>query len=481
MLSRLNHNPCMEAWEDAFGAPFCLSHRADLSQRAFRGSVSADWAPRWPLEDLLSMRIPYSLLHGTHISSSQPKEREKKNEILSPAMAEKFVESESKTTATPTLPHYSLPTRGILSKLPPSWVPYGELMRIDKPTGIYLFYFPHLFGTLYGASLMRPKPSLFTLFAVNLYLFIGTVFMRGAACAWNDNMDREYDRKVYRCRLRPIARGAISPFQGHVFTGVLSAAAASFFVLLPLDCIDIAIPSVILLVLYPFAKRFTDYPQVVLGFQISIGITMGSAAIGMNPLALNSTAELRSPEKSRLLASVVALYASNIVWTIIYDTIYAHQDIKDDSKAGVKSMAVRFGDKTKILLSSLALIQVALLVEVGTVMQIGFFYFTITCGGALTTLEYMIWSVDLGKPEECWWWFNNGCWFTGGTIASGFMLEYLRAWPNTLNLPPRVIPFHLDEKQTCSYLSDSIESMKRISTFFDDHHHHYHYHSHSHL
>lgn len=290
-------------------------------------------------------------------------------------------------------------------------------MRIDKPTGIYLFYFRHLFGTLYAASLMKSKPSVFTLLRLNLYLFTSVIFMRGAACAWNDNMDREYDRKVYRCRLRPIARGAISPFQGHVFTAILSAVTASFLIPLSLDCVYIAIPSIILLALYPFAKRFTDYPQVVLGLQLSMGVIMGSTAMGMNPF---------SPlENSRVRASVSALCASNIAWTIIYDTIYAHQDIKDDSKAGVKSMAVKFGDSTKALLSSLALLQIALLVGVGVVMEMGFFYFAVTCGGALATLGFMIWSVDLGKPEECWWWFNNGCWYTGGTIAGGFLLEYL--------------------------------------------------------
>ena len=343
--------------------------------------------------------------------------RRKNNQFLSLLMAKISTVSESPMTATPTLPQYSLPTRGILSKVPPSWVPYGELMRIDKPTGIYLFYFPHLFGTLYAASLMKSKPSVFTLFGLNLYLFISIIFMRGAACAWNDNMDREYDRKVYRCRLRPIARGAIGPFQGHIFTGILSAFTASFLILLPPDCVTIAIPSIILLALYPFAKRFTDYPQVVLGIQLSTGVIMGSTAMGMNPF---------SPfENPRVQASVSALCASNIAWTIIYDTIYAHQDIKDDSKAGVKSMAVKFGDSTKFLLSGLALLQVALLIGVGVVMEMGFFYFAVTCGGALATLGFMIWSVDLQKPEECWWWFKNGCWYTGGAIAGGFLLEYL--------------------------------------------------------
>lgn len=324
------------------------------------------------------------------------------------------------TASSATLPQYKLPTRGILSKVPSSWVPYGELMRIDKPTGIYLFYFPHFLGTLYAASLMKPKPSVSALLALNVYLFISNIFLRGAACALNDNMDREYDRKVARCRLRPIARGAISPLQAHIFTGFLSAITASFLILLPPDCVYIAGPSIVLLVLYPFAKCFTDYPQVVLGFHISTGIFMGSAAMGLNPLPS------LEDNDGGFLTSIAALYAANIIWTIIYDTIYAHQDIKDDAKAGVKSMAVTLGDRTKPLLFILALLQVALLIGAGVATGMHTLsYFAVTCVGTLITLMYMIWSVDLRRPDECWWWFRNGFWFTGGAMAGGFLAEYL--------------------------------------------------------
>lgn len=273
-------------------------------------------------------------------------------------------------------------------------------MRVDKSQAGFIYFIFHIFfGTLYAAVLVRPKLSVFMLSALNVYLFISIIFMRGALCAWNDNIDRECDRKVYRCRLRPIARGTISPFQGHVFVGILSAAAADFLILLPLDCVYIAIPRIILLALYPFAKRFTDYSQVILGCQISIGITMGSTAMGLNPFI--SSPRLTSLENSRLLASVVALYASNIAWTSMYDTVYAHQDIKYDSRAGIKSMVFIFGDKMKFFLSSLTLLQVALLSGVGVVIEIGFFYVAITCGGALATQGLMIWSINSRKPKKC--------------------------------------------------------------------------------
>jgi 4-hydroxybenzoate polyprenyltransferase len=94
--------------------------------------------------------------------------------------------------------------------MPRSWVPYAELARLDRPTGIYLFFFPHLFGTLYAACLQDTGANPIALIYTNIVLLLGTVFMRGAACAWNDNMDQEFDRQVERCHLRSVARGAVS-------------------------------------------------------------------------------------------------------------------------------------------------------------------------------------------------------------------------------------------------------------------------------
>ena len=121
----------------------------------------------------------------------------------------------SSTASVADLPLYKTPRKGFLSLLPSSWVPLGELMRLDKPTGLYLFYFPYLFGLLYAACVSQPIISPYSLAATSATFLVGTIIMRGAACTWNDNV---LDRQVTRCCLRPIARGAVSSAKGHIFT-----------------------------------------------------------------------------------------------------------------------------------------------------------------------------------------------------------------------------------------------------------------------
>ena len=185
--------------------------------------------------------------------------------------------------------------------------------------------------------------------------------------------------------------------------------------LLPTQCTYYAIPLIVLLGLYPFAKRVTNYPQVVLGFPVAWGLIMGSTALGVDPFG--------SP--SAVMVATGCFYASNIAWTIIYDTIYAHQDVKDDAKAGVKSIAVRHKDSTKLLLSGLAVAQVSLLTATGVLTGAGPVYFAGTCGSAAASLAIMISKVDLEKPSDCSWWFVNGTWFVGLGVAGGLFGEYI--------------------------------------------------------
>ncbi|PSN75620.1 UbiA prenyltransferase [Corynespora cassiicola Philippines] len=311
------------------------------------------------------------------------------------------------------IPQYQPPKSGILAHVPASWVPYGELMRIDKPTGIYLFYFPHLFGTLYVVASAGSDVSISHLLWANLKLLLGTVFMRAAACAWNDNLDREYDRKVRRCRLRPLARGALTPYQGYVFTAVLTVIAAAFLLALPTLCHIIAIPSIALLILYPFTKRFTDFPQLILGFQVAIGILLGMAAV--DPDAINNGRYSKE--------GVASFYLMNVAWTLVYDTVYAQQDVEDDAKAGVRSMAVRFRNGPRLLLTVVVLAQMALLGLTGKLQGFGAGYFSVACGGTLLSMIWMLGTIDLKQPAECMWWFKNGCWLVGLSISGGLALE----------------------------------------------------------
>ena len=294
-----------------------------------------------------------------------------------------------------TIP-YVPPQKGFLSALPSSWVPYAELMRLGKLAGLSAFYFPYIIGICYAACIADEAPPLeHMVFLCGLFL-VGSVILRGAACAWNDNMDQDFDRKVTRCRHRPIARGAVSTTQGHIFTAALTSTGLPLFVLLPSKCLYHTVPITLLFALYPFAKRVTYYPQVVLGFPFAWAIFMSCAALNVDPFA------------PRPLVPTASLFAANIFWTIIYDTIYAHQDIRDDVNAGVKSMAVRFADSTKRLAATLAAAQLALLVLTGWLAGLSPVYFVGSCGGALVSLASIIVLIDLGDPASCAWWFEWG-------------------------------------------------------------------------
>jgi 4-hydroxybenzoate polyprenyltransferase len=317
------------------------------------------------------------------------------------------------------LPEYQLPKSGLLSHLPVSWIPYAELGRIEKPTGIYLFYFPHLFGTLFVTASSASNVSVSEVLLVNLKLFMGTVFMRAAACAWNDNLDREYDRQVRRCRLRPLARGAITPYQGYVFTASMTVIAAAWLLALPRACHVVSIPSIALLILYPFAKRFTDFPQLILGFQVAIGILLGMAAV--DPAAVDPT---KNAGYSR--EAVASFYMMNVAWTLLYDTVYAQQDVEDDSKAGVRSIAVRFRKNTRLLLSAVTLAQLSFLGLAGKLQEFGAGYFTIACGGTLVSMLWMLLTINLNEPLQCMWWFKNGCWLVGLSISGGLVMQTIQ-------------------------------------------------------
>jgi 4-hydroxybenzoate polyprenyltransferase len=323
------------------------------------------------------------------------------------------------TTITATDPNpppqaYQPPQTGLLSLLPRSWVPYAELIRLDKPTGSYYLYFPCIFSTLLAAPLAAPMTPPLTVLGTSLLFLAGAVVMRGAGCTINDLWDRNLDPHVARTRLRPIARGAVTPFQGVVFTGAQLFAGLAILLQFPASCFFYATPSLLLVAAYPLAKRVTYYPQAVLGLTFSWGAFMGFPALGVD-LLTNGAAQ----------AGAALLYASNIAWTVLYDMIYAHMDIKDDAKAGIKSIALKHDKETKQVLTGLALAQVALLAGAGVATGAGPAFFIGSCGGALVTLGIMIKRVNLKSVKDCWWWFVNGCWITGGVVTTGLAADYL--------------------------------------------------------
>ncbi|EFY85192.1 Para-hydroxybenzoate--polyprenyltransferase, mitochondrial precursor (PHB:polyprenyltransferase) [Metarhizium acridum] len=329
-------------------------------------------------------------------------------------LASSSVEHQAKLENHGTLPAYQPPNSGILSLIPASWVPYAELIRIDKPTGTYYLFFPCLFSTLMAAPMVSPMPSVGSVVGTSILFFSGALIMRGAGCTINDLWDRNLDPHVSRTRLRPIARRAISPFNGLVFTGAQLLAGLGILMQFPAPCLFYGIPSLLFVASYPLAKRVTYYPQFVLGLTFSWGAIMGFPALGVDLLSNGSA-----------LTAAACLYSSNIAWTVLYDMIYAHMDIKDDAKAGIKSIALKHDSQTKQILTGLATTQIALLAAAGVAAGAGPAFFIGSCGGAAVTLALMIRKVNLKSVKDCWWWFVNGCWITGGTISLGLAADYL--------------------------------------------------------
>jgi 4-hydroxybenzoate polyprenyltransferase len=309
---------------------------------------------------------------------------------------------------------YKPPTTGLLSVLPSSWVPYAELIRLDKPTGAYYLFFPCLFSTLLAAPLAVPIASPLSVVGTSLLFFSGALIMRGAGCTINDLWDRNLDPHVTRTRLRPISRRAITPFKALAFTGIQLFTGLGILLQFPSQCFFYATPSLLLVASYPLAKRITHYPQFVLGLTFSWGAFMGFPALGVDLLQNNVA-----------LTAAAFLYTSNVAWTVLYDMIYAHMDIKDDAQAGIKSIALRHDKQTKQVLSGLAVTQISLLAAAGVAAGAGPVFFVGSCGGAALTLAVMIKKVNLKSVKDCWWWFVNGCWITGGVISAGLGAEYL--------------------------------------------------------
>ncbi len=209
----------------------------------------------------------------------------------------------------------------------PVWSrPYLRLARYDRPIGSWLLLMPCWWSAALAAGVAHDVRSLPL---VVLLFFIGAFVMRGAGCTWNDITDRDLDAKVERTRSRPIPAGQVTVTQAVVF--MVLQALIGLAVLLQFNrfAVMTGIASLAIVAIYPFMKRITWWPQVVLGLAFSYGALMGFAV----------TLE-------RIDVAAIALYAGSIAWVIAYDTIYAHQDAEDDALIGVKSTARLFGART---------------------------------------------------------------------------------------------------------------------------------------
>jgi 4-hydroxybenzoate polyprenyltransferase len=206
--------------------------------------------------------------------------------------------------------------------LPKQFHPYARLARVDKPIGSWLLLWPCLWSTAL-ASPQLPDPYLMGLFTA------GSFVMRGAGCTINDMWDKDFDKRVTRTKDRPLASGELTQAQAFGFLGAQLATGLAVLVSLPHTyyCFVWGALSLPLVVVYPLMKRYTNWPQLVLGLTFNWGAWMGWAAT-----------------YGSMDYSVIApLYFSGVTWTLVYDTIYANQDKKDDAALGLKSTALTFG------------------------------------------------------------------------------------------------------------------------------------------
>ena len=226
-----------------------------------------------------------------------------------------------------TLTRVADATGNWVDTLAPLWSrPYLRLARLDRPIGSWLLLLPCWWSAALASALAHDVSRLPL---ITVLFFAGAFAMRGAGCTWNDITDRDLDAKVERTRSRPIPAGQVGVRQAFAF--LVAQALIGLAVLLQFNRFAIAtgIASLVIVAVYPFMKRITWWPQVVLGLAFSWGALMGFAVV-----------------LGRIDAPALFLYAGSIAWVIGYDTIYAHQDTEDDALIGVKSTARLFGART---------------------------------------------------------------------------------------------------------------------------------------
>jgi 4-hydroxybenzoate polyprenyltransferase len=260
--------------------------------------------------------------------------------------------------------------------LPRGLRPYARLARLDRPIGTWLLLFPGWWGIALAAR-GWPDPLLLALFA------LGALSMRGAGCTLNDIADRHYDAQVARTRLRPLPSGAVSVKQAILFLVLQSAVGGAVLLSLNRASIVLGLTVLGLIGTYPFMKRITYWPQIFLGLNFNWGALIGWTAV-----------------TGRLAVSPVLLYLGGVLWTIGYDTIYAHQDKEDDRRIGVKSSALALGRRTRPWL--FVFYAGALLLWGGAGAAAGLAApFWIGLGLAAAQLAWQAARVDIDDPADC--------------------------------------------------------------------------------
>jgi 4-hydroxybenzoate polyprenyltransferase len=267
-----------------------------------------------------------------------------------------------------------------VDSLAPSYTrPYLRLARLDRPIGSWLLLMPCWWSVGLAGMHNDRFPSLWHI----VLFFIGAFAMRGAGCTWNDLVDRDLDGRVERTRSRPIPSGQVTVAQATMF--MVAQALVGFLVLIQFNRFTVAtgIASLLVVVIYPFMKRITYWPQIFLGLAFSWGALMGwPAAFG------------------RLDWPAIVLYAGSILWVIGYDTIYAHQDRDDDLLIGIKSTALLFGERTPTMLANFYAAATVLIAAAGF-MAGGGIIFAVGIVAFAAHLAWQVSRLDIDDPAHC--------------------------------------------------------------------------------
>lgn len=266
---------------------------------------------------------------------------------------------------------------------PVRWRPFLRLSRADRPIGTWLLLIPCWWGVAMAAAATTPR--WFDLWIV-IGCTVGAFLMRGAGCTWNDITDRDIDGSVARTRSRPIPSGQVTVKQALWWMAAQVAVSALILFTLGWIAIGFGILALLPVAVYPFAKRFTWWPQVFLGIAFNWGVWVAWAAHG-----------------TPVTGATFALFLSGIAWTLFYDTIYAHQDKEDDALIGVKSTARLFGTSTPLWLTAFVILAAGLMAA-AAVASLSGAALVVALAGCAAFAGHMIWQMgrlDINRPDIC--------------------------------------------------------------------------------
>ena len=264
--------------------------------------------------------------------------------------------------------------KGLVARLPQPLRNYALLARFDRPIGWWLLLLPCWWGI--GLAMIADAPQWRDLW-IAVACGLGAMLMRGAGCTWNDITDRDFDAQVARTRSRPLPSGQVTVFGAYLWLAAQALAGFVILLTLGLAAILLGVASLALVAIYPFAKRFTWWPQLFLGLAFNWGVLLAWAA-----------------HMGNLAPAPLLAYVAGIAWTIFYDTIYAHQDAEDDALIGVKSTARLFGQDTPRWLAGFGAASVVLLALAVLATGAGGLSLTLGLAGVAGFGAHLVWQLQ---------------------------------------------------------------------------------------